>query len=306
MAKYDALGTLQWTKQLGTSSDDYSYSVAVDGPGNAFISGFTRGSLGGRHVGGYFIPDAFLAKYDASGTLQWTDQLATSGYDTSYSVAVDGAGNAFISWISDFHYNAFLAKYDASGKRLWTKKLGTAGTDVVWSVAVDNSGNAFISGYTDRSLGGDNAGSNDAFLAKYDTSGTLQWTKQLGTSNADESYSVAVDDAGNAFISGYTEGSLGGPNVGRADAFLAKYDTSGVPQWTRQLGTSGDDESWSVAVDGSGNAFISGKTTGSLGGPNAGGWDAFLAKLSPVPEPGTFTLAMFALVGLAALGRRRR
>ena len=93
--------------------------------------------------------------------------------------------------------------------------------------------------------------------------------------------SVAVDAAGNAFISGYTHGGLGDdPNTygsGR-DAFLSKYDPNGSLLWSRQLGTPGEDVSWSVSVDAAGNAFISGYTDGSLGDdPNTygSGYDAF-------------------------------
>ena len=283
LAKYDPAGNLLWTRQLGTSANDYSFSVAVDGAGNAFMSGYTEGSLGGTSAGG---SDAFLAKYDSSGNLLWTRQLGTSAYDYSNSVAVDGAGNAFISGHTYGSLggtnaggdDAFLAKYDAAGNLVWTRQLGTSGWDESYSVAVDGAGNAFISGWTWGSLGGNRAGSIDAFLAKYDMAGNLLWTRQLGTWSADYSVAVAVDGAGNAFISGYTGGSLGGTNPGSEDAFLAKYDSAGNLLWTQQLGTSSIDRSESVAVDGAGNAFVSGWTQGDLGGSNAGWWDAFLAK----------------------------
>ncbi|MFH1549130.1 MAG: SBBP repeat-containing protein, partial [Planctomycetota bacterium] len=273
LAKYDSSGSLLWTRQLGTSSYDYSHSVAIDGSGNAYISGHTSGDLGGPTAGGY---DAFLAKYDSSGSLLWTEQLGTSGSEESWSVAIDGSGNAYISGRTGS--DAFLAKYDSSGSLLWTEQLGTSSVDYSRSVAIDGSGNAYISGRTDGSLGGTNAGDSDAFLAKYDSSGALLWTQQLGTSSSDYSFSVAIDGSGNAYISGRTYGSLGGTHAGDCDAFLAKYDDSGSLLWTEQLGTSAYDESYSVAIDGSGNAYISGWTYGSLGGTHAGGCDAFLAK----------------------------
>ena len=283
LAKYDSAGNWQWSRQLGTSSPDASWSVAVDGSGNAFISGWTDGSLDGASAGGR---DAFLSKYDSGGNLEWTQQLGTSSDEESWSVAVDGSGNAFISgWTygvlggaSAGDRDAFLSKYDSGGNWQWSRQLGTSSWNYSRSVAVDGAGNAFISGRTFGSLGGPSEGLDDAFLAKYDSSGSLQWTRQLGTSMFDDSYSVIVDDAGNAFISGYTYGSLGGPRAGSWDAFLAKYDTAGNLQWTQQLGTSSSDSSYSVAVDGAGNAFICGRTRGSLGGENAGDWDAFLAK----------------------------
>ena len=68
----------------------------------------------------------------------------------------------------------------------------------------------------------------------------IAWKRQLGTASTDVSDSVAVDADGNAFISGETEGSLGGPNAGGGDVFLAKYDSAGNLLWTDQLGTSGN------------------------------------------------------------------
>jgi hypothetical protein len=114
---------------------------------------------------------------------------------------------------------------------------------------------------------------------------------------------------GNAYISGWTYGSLGGPNAGIVDAFLAKYDSSGALLWTRQVGTTSFDSGQSVAVDGLGNAYISGETWGSLGGPNAGSSDAFLVKFSAptavVPEPGTMFMMASAAVGLAGIAFRK-
>ena len=283
LAKYDTAGNLLWIKQIGTGAWDLSFSVAVDASGNAFISGYTTGNLGGTNAGN---SDAFLAKYDPNGNLFWIKQFGTSADDSSYSVAVDASGNAFISGLTSGSLggtnvgseDVFLAKFDPNGNLLWTEQIGTIAPERSRSVVVDGAGNVFISGLTYGSLGGTNVGEIDAFLAKYDTNGNLLWIEQLGTSRDEYSFSVAVDTTGNAFISGYTYGILGGTNAGGSDAFISKYDPSGNLLWTHQLGTSGGDVSRAMALDGFGNAFISGYTTGNLGGTNAGQTDAFLVK----------------------------
>ena len=122
------------------------------------------------------------------------------------------------------------------------------------------------------------------------------------------SRSVALDASGNVFISGYTygvEGSdgIGGSNAGSADAFLSKFDSDGNNVWTTQIGTSGGDKSQSVAVDTSGNVYISGDTLGDLAGSNVGERDAFLVKYE-TPEPATLTLV--TLGGLMLVRRRKR
>ena len=290
LAKYSAAGSLLWTRQLGTGSDDLGLGVSADGLGNVYISGWTWGSLGGPSTG---ERNAFLAKYSAAGSLLWTRQLGTtlgSTFVTNYvSVSADGLGNAYISGTTlgslsgpnAGHEDAFLAKYDATGSLLWTRQLGTTSYDYSSGVSADGLGNAYISGTTHGSLSGPNAGNYDAFLAKYDAAGGLLWTRQLGTSDWDQTSGVSADALGNVYIGGYTRGSLGGANAGGNDAFLAKYDAAGGLLWTRQLGTLPHDYSSSVSADGLGNVYISGWTGGSLGGPNAGGDDAFLAKFAP-------------------------
>jgi len=128
---------------------------------------------------------------------------------------------------------ALIGVFQASSTRaelpyeaVWSRQIGTPANDDAHSVALDASGNAYISGSTRGSLGGPKAGSDDAFLVKYDSSGSLLWSQQIGSWDGDAGRSVAVDAFGNAYISGYTTGSLGGPNAGGSDAFLAKYDSS--------------------------------------------------------------------------------
>ncbi len=285
LAKYDAEGIMLWTRQIGTPEGDFGYGIAVDGAGSVYICGETRGSLGGPFAGS---SDAFLAKYDAEGIMLWTRQLGRSAQDSGNAVAVDGAGNAYIGGTAHgilggttAEKDAFLAKYDSTGNRLWTRQLGSTGTsDIGCAVAMDGAGNAYISGFTGGSLGGSNAGGQDAFLAKYDAEGTLLWTRQLGTRGSDYCYGVAVDGVGNAYISGWTYGNRDGATFDSTYAFVAKYDSAGDLLWTRQLGTDSPTFGYAVGVDGAGNAYLGGYAEGDLGGTSAGGYDVFLAKFS--------------------------
>jgi hypothetical protein len=109
--------------------------------------------------------------------------------------------------------------------RPWTRQLGTAGKDQGRGIAVDAGGNIYVTGYTGGELDGNkNAGDEDLFLVKYDPSGIKQWTRQLGTASYDAGTAVAVDNRGNIYATGYTEGGLdGNTNAGEFDAFLIKF-----------------------------------------------------------------------------------
>ncbi len=293
VSKYDTTGMLLWTEQLGTSGVDESFGVSADLLGNVYISGTTQGSLGGP-IGG--TTDAFVSKYSEAGTHLWTKQLGTSLPDSSAGVSADSLGNVYIAGktngglggpsagISD----AFVSKYDATGGLLWTKQLGTISSDSGTGVSADSLGNVYITGTTNGSLGGPSAGSSDAFVRKYDASGGLLWTKQLGSSSSDQSLGVAADSLGNVYITGWTSGSLDGPNAGNSDAFVSKYGATGTLHWTEQIGTGGFDISRGVFADSLGNIYISGETRGSLGDTNAGSDDVFLVKLSDPPLFGDF------------------
>jgi len=293
LTKYDASGTQQWIIQTGTLLGDFGLDVAVDSSGNVYVTGVTEGGLSvptcrdwtgcGEHAGFY---DPFLMKYDSSGTQQWVKQTGTSEYEKASSVAVDSSGNAYVTGYTSGDLSGtnagdadvFLIKYDSSGTQEWIKQIGTSREDVAKGVAVDSSGNVYVTGFTEGSLSGTNVGDRDIFLMKYDASGAQQWIKQIGTSAVDAGSGVAADSSGNVYVTGWTLGALTGTNAGRRDIFLTKYDSSGTQQWMKQIGTSAAERGKHVAVDSSGNAYVTGWTRGALSGTNVGDHDIFLMK----------------------------
>jgi len=113
-----------------------------------------------------------------------------------------------------------------------TKQLGTTSRDIGIGVTTDSSDNIYVTGYTEGGLDGNtNSGESDIFLIKYNSSGTKQWTKQLGTSTYEEGRGVTTDSSGNIYVTGYTKGGLdGNTNSGGKDIFLVKYNSDGVKQ----------------------------------------------------------------------------
>ena len=162
-----------------------------------------------------------------------------------------------------------------------TKQLGTSSKDYGTSVTTDSSGNIYVTGYTEGGLDGNtNSGGTDIFLVKYNSTGTKQWTKQLGTSSLDYGNGVTSDSSGNIYVTGITSGGLDGNTIyGKNDIFLVKYNSSGTKQWTKQLGTSISEWGQDVTSDSSGNIYVTGSTEGGLDGNiNSGSYDIFLVK----------------------------
>jgi hypothetical protein len=262
--------------------------------------------------------------------LVYCGYIGGSGYDRGYGIAVDGSGNAYVTGETfstqatfpviggpDLTYNggesdAFVAKVDASGTALvYCGYIGGLGDGWGRGIAVDGSGNAYVTGFTGSSqasfpvIGGPDLtynGSYDAFVAKVNASGTaLVYCGYIGGGDWDEGYGIAVDGSGNAYVTGITESTeatfpvIGGPdltqNGGIGDAFVAKVNASGKALvYCGYIGGSGYDRGYGIAVDGWGNAYVTGETYSTeatfpvIGGPDLtqnGLGNVFVAKISP-------------------------
>jgi hypothetical protein len=309
--------TLAWNTFLGGSGGDKGTAIAVDGSGNVYLAGIsdtTWGSPVRAYTGG---SDAFAAKLNSSGVLQWNIFLGGSGGDYGSDIAVDGSGNAYVAgyssatWGSPVRafgggaYDAFAAQLNStSGALTWNTFLGGSVMDVGAGIAVDGSGNAYVAGYSNatwgspvRAFGG--GGVYDAFAAQLNsTSGALTWNTFLGESGEDLVYGIAVDGSGNVYVAGHSNATWGSPvrafggGGGSYDAFAAQLNsTSGVLQWNTFLGGSGSDFGSDIAVDGSGNAYVAGQSSATWGSPvrafGGGASDAFVSTAEvavPAPE----------------------
>jgi chitodextrinase len=240
VAKYDAAGNKLWSWADGTALDDSAYDVALDGSGNVYVTGSVRGDLHGQTSSGFY--DAFLMKFNSSGTRQWTRLIGTDQQESAQAVVVSGS----YVYITGYSYgdfdghtlagsgnpDGFIVKYDTSGTKQWSVLFGAPEADVTSGVGADASGNVYVTGNTRGNLDGEtNAGNQDIFLAKYNSSGSRIWTKLLGTTTNEFGRKLAVDTGGNAFMCGNSLGSLDGQtNVGLSDAYVTKYDTDGNKQ----------------------------------------------------------------------------
>jgi hypothetical protein len=286
----------EWIRQFGTTSGDHAFAVAVDRDGDVLVAGYTSGVLPGT-PGSVYGTDAFIRKYTSDGGVVWTRQFGFGGNQIARAVATDSAGNIFVAGqtsgalpgeTSAGGTDAFVRMYSSDGTVIWTRQFGSTTNDYAFSVAVDSGSAVVVAGYAGSALpGGISAGSADAFVRKYDYSGTLLWSVQFGSATIDSAESVVVDGARNVIVAGYTYGALPGQvSAGNRDAFVCKFFSNGILSWTRQFGTSSDDFAQSVAVDAQGNAYVAGGTAGAFPGYfAAGGGDAFLRRYTSNGNP---------------------
>ncbi|MDJ0677046.1 MAG: SBBP repeat-containing protein [Calothrix sp. MO_167.B42] len=303
LAKYNSDGNQEWIKQFGTVTfEDYT-NVTTDKDGNVYLSGHTIGSLGGDNQnlgqvlgqgvdGGVPSTDPYVFKFDSDGNELWRAQLGTVTLDDNWGLAVDQDGNVFLGGNTkgDFggqnassagEYDSWLVKLDKDGQEEWVKQFGTPEYDFLWAMETDSQGNLYVTGWTLGDLAGENVGSYDVWLAKYDTNGNQVWIKQFGSTGDDAPFrdGIEIDSNDNIFLTGYTNGDFGAANAGSYDAWVAQYDTDGNQLWIQQFGTPDYDTASTVSADDDGNLYVSGITDGSLGDSNAGSYDSWVVKL---------------------------
>jgi uncharacterized repeat protein (TIGR01451 family) len=343
IAKVNYAGTaLVYCGYIGGSGLDSCEAIAVDGTGNAYVTGFTESTpssfpvLAGPDLtynGGTY--DGFVAKVNAGGTgLVYCGYIGGAGRDEGSGLAVDGSGNAYITGRAgsaessfpvkvgpDLTYNggtydAFAAKINAGGTALvYCGYVGGSGEDIGNDIAVDAEGNAFIAGQTDSNApsfpvkGGPDLtqnGGSDAFISKINPDGTaLIYCGYIGGSENDYGNAIALDPMRNAYIVGAassTESTFpvrGGPGLvfkgGGTDAFIAEVSADGaILAYCGYIGGGDQDKANAVAVDEARNVFIGGSTYSTQStfpvavGPdltfNGGSVDAFVAKISNTAE----------------------
>ena len=220
----------------------------------------------------------------------WADAAGDHGYESASSVAVDAAGNAYItgpytsafinfgtfSLLNTFSGTAdiFLVKYDPTGLVLWANTIGAADGDVATSITIDAGGNVLITGwFTSPSITFGttvltNAGtaSSDFFIAKYDSAGNLIWAKSAGGTVNDRGQDVSTDGTGNIFVAGwYTSptinfgtGVLTNSGSATNEIFVVKYDPNGNAIWSKSIGGTNYDAAYSCEADATGNLYVTG------------------------------------------------
>jgi hypothetical protein len=237
--------------------------------------------------------------------VDWAARGGGAVADYGNDVVTDGAGNVYMAGeftgLADFGTelltdagsgDVVVAKYAKDGTFRWAVRAGGTGIDDAQAITADGSGNVYITGqFTGTATFGAfdlvSAGSQDIYVAKYDSNGTVLWARRAGGTSFESGLGLASDDAGNVVVTGsfrdsFMYGSTQLTSAGAADIFVARYDPAGNVAWARQAGSTTGDLGHGVAMDASSRAVVTGGFEGTVQfGTNtlvsAGARDVFVA-----------------------------
>jgi len=328
VTKLDTNGNFVWVRGTGVKGvSDAGQAVALDSSGNVLVAGRSgQITFGGSPVAG--AGRIFLAKYGSAGNALWARAVGLAGsggaLDSATGVGTDASGRIHLAGnfegpqatfgtatltnrgLSD----GFLALFDANGVPQRVVQIGGAGNDKVNALAVDAAGNAHVGGHFSGSLtlgavgslipadvGLTSSGQIDAFVAQFDSSGSLAWANKTGGSGPDSVRGLALGPNGTVHVTGYFSGTASfGTNTlvssgATLDVFTARYTSTGQPSFAQQSGgndLSGDYGN-AIAVDSTGNSFVTGQFSGgaTLGTgqtDSSGGGDVFLTRFNAPQE----------------------
>lgn len=255
---YSSRGVPLWTNSYNGGSpvqlDAYATAIAADGNGNVFVTGY---SINGSPLSSSGF-DYTTIKYSGAGVPLWTNSYngVEKANDYARAIAVDRNGNVFVTGYSsnsNSNYDYATVAYSNAGMPLWTNRYDGAvsGNDYARAIAVDHSGNVFVTGYSTNNSG------YDYVTVAYSNIGVPLWTNRYDGPASGNDYAVAigVDGSGNVFVTGY---STNGSSI--YDYATVAYSNGGVPLWTNRYGgpTGSYNTATALAVDGSGNVFVTG------------------------------------------------
>lgn len=290
--KVKSSGKVDWISQIGAGAGSLTISAKslIDSTGNIYIFGSTDGMLGGTQSGIHGILDSFVAKFSANGSLIWVHQLGAGIGTTANPVQIllDSTNNVFISGTTNGFTggtqigtqgltDSFVTKFSSAGVLQWSRQIGGGGVTTTQNLNLkinSASGNIFIFGTTEGTLGGTQAGlhgASDSYVLNLSAAGLFVWVFQIGGGGISATVpgSFFLDIGGNVYISGTTNGSLGGTQSGTRgaqDLWISQTTPAGTLGWAHQLGGGGITSTQHVTAvqDASANTYLLGTTDANL------------------------------------------
>jgi flagellin-like hook-associated protein FlgL len=284
LAEFTQEGEKVYSKLIGGTGIDVGSAITADANGSIILAGQTNAAFDGQPLSA--AEDGVVIKLNEDGTRQWTRILGSTSSGASYSVSIGQDGAYYVAGRAN--NQGSLTKYSPDGTKVWEQPinadhvLNNAG-NAVYGVTTSIDGSIYITGPKLGDMDGQTShGGNDAFVVKYSSDGTKQWTKLLGTAGTDAGYGIKAGSDGSVYVAGET-----GAQAGADSAFLKKLDSNGNELWTQIVqGTAGTSTgARGVTITDDGSAYLTGYTNTNLDGQSAvGGRDIYLTKFSPSGE----------------------
>lgn len=309
---------IDWSTYFGGSEYDEIKDVRIGKDSFVYVVGSTNSTSNMATVGAHLTTfqggsnatgsDAFISKFDTDGQLVWSTYYGGSNIDIGLSLAVDTAGNLYMAGRTNTQsgiattgshqqiksgttsgYDVFLVKFDTSGTPIWGTYYGGTGADGTQSVAVVSNklNQIYLAGNTQSNNGiatsgafqPTRPGSEDGFISKFDSNGTLIWGTYYGTTSIDWINGIAIDNLGDIVVTGETmsttglstSGSYLETGNGGRDGFIAKFNAAGQRTWSTYFGGQDYERLITIATDTSNAIYFAGITysTGSIASSNA-------------------------------------
>ena len=287
IAKYTSTGQLDWLKTFGGLWADMGRAMAIGSNGNIYITGSSDDSYTGYDTP--LDPNSYLAIYSPLGEKIKYQTLGFSSGDLGYaigaakdgSVYIGGAALGTVAGVSAQGVDGYLAKYTSTGEQVWVKLIGEQHREEIHALTVDASGAIYVAGVTEGSLGGDNLGGYDGFIAKYLPTGERAWVSHFGSSGHDHVASMAIGSDGLIYVTGNADGVFANQTaLGNGDAYVVAFNASGQQVGVKVFGSSEGESANSIARGPDGYLLVSGATWGSFGGQqNQGIIDGYVTQM---------------------------
>jgi hypothetical protein len=286
--KYNSIGQQQWVARYDgpNNANDQLNAMTIDGSGNVYVTG---GS------GNNNVPyTCTTIKYNSAGQEQWVARYNAPNGASGQAIAVDVSGNVHVAAFASNQFNTLFCatiKYNAAGEQQWVAEYhGGANADEPAAIAVDKAGNVYVTGTTQICPG------SDYLTLKYNSAGQEQWVARYygPEEHLDAAKAIAVDDAGNVYVTGNSFGSYA----------TVKYNTAGQQQWAARYDQGGYNAAAAIALDSSENVYVTGQVNDANGYPdygtikyNSAGQQQWLARYNGPPGQGADVATAIALDG---------
>ncbi len=242
ISKFDASGNFVWAKNFGGTGSNEGLSIAIDGSGDVYTTGYFQGTAdfdpgaGTNNITSSGTGDLYILKLNSSGNFVWAISVGGTNFDEGNSITFDGSGNIYTTGyfqgtvdfdpgvgtnnlVSAGAADIFVLKLSSVGNFIWAKNMGGTGSSYGFgqSISLDGTGNSYVTGSFQGAIDFDpgagtnnlaSAGNEDIFVLKLDGSGNFVWAKRIGSSTGDGGSSLALDASGNVYTTGYFQGTV--------------------------------------------------------------------------------------------------